>query len=226
MSIAKVHITLTQVGVFCLILLLSSTAHGGFEILEGRGQVVLDPFIEYQFKIDLVGGPGTLVQGSTDPSERDFFTVIDVPDLIDDVFKPLGWTSTIQNVGIDPFPPLDPPFFDDPNIPNITFSFFPNDIIEVGDQGRIPIGTFSIQTADVPVLNPLSELTILWQTSKKLSDGTIVKESGIDSTRVMFIPEPSTLVASLIGFSGLLVLGSIRSRWFDGREATRSAYAA
>lgn len=171
----------------------SAPARGAFEIIRPRFEEAFDPVYNYSFDIVLSGIPGeTFAAGRNVPgsSGPDFFTLYDVRDLVSPTDVVIGFAPTIQDQGIDPFG-QNPPFGDDPDIPNITFTFFPrNTTLEIpeGTDGLL-VGTFSVQTDDIPP-PPQLVFNYGWQTSRRVN-GQIIKEWGF-STATIVIPEPSS----------------------------------
>lgn len=177
----------------------SVPAQGAFEIIRPRFEEAFDPVYQYSFDIVLSGiagetfAAGRQVPGSSGP---DFFTLYDIKDLLSPTGVEIGFAPTIQLDGIDPFG-QEPPFGDDPTIPNITFTFFPrNTTLEIaaGTTERL-IGTFSVQTDDIP---PPPQLTFRygWQTSRRVN-GEIIKEWGFGT--VSIIPEPASWTMLALG---------------------------
>ncbi|MEW4569953.1 PEP-CTERM sorting domain-containing protein [Tautonia sp. JC769] len=179
------------------------TAEAGFILREVKAEEVLDPIGFYQAELVLTGLPGTFINGSNDPNERDFVTVFDIPDLEGDVGKPAGWSSRA-----DLIPDGLPVGFDDPTLPNLTFSYLAGEPIFLpSGVSELVIGAFSWQTFDVNPLILLREIRYAWQTSRRLDDGTVIKETGFNVAPVFVIPEPASVVmtAAGLGLVGLLV---------------------
>ncbi|QDV35361.1 PEP-CTERM sorting domain-containing protein [Tautonia plasticadhaerens] len=190
----------------------SMPAHGAFALVRPRFEELFDPIYEYSFDIYLTGVPGeTFVSGNSVPgsSGPDFFTIYDVRDLLSPTGLEAGFLPTIQPEGIDPFGQA-PPFFDDPNIPNITFTFFPpNSTIELPTgMTELFIGVFSVQTEDIPP-PPQLVFNYGWQTSRRVG-GEIEKEWGFNTATIV-IPEPASW--AMLGLGLACPAALIRLRW-------------
>jgi hypothetical protein len=183
-------------------------AEAGFILREVKAEEVLDPIGFYQAELVLTGLPGTFINGSNDPAGRDFVTVFDIPDLEGDVGKPVGWSSRADLV-----PTGLPIGFDDPTLPNLTFSYLAGEPIFLpGGVTELVIGSFSWQTFDVNPLILLREIRYAWQTSRRLDDGTVIKETGFDVAPVFVIPEPASLAMTAAGLGLVGVLVRLRRR--------------
>lgn len=183
-------------------------AEAGFILRDVKAEEVLDPIGFYQAELVLTGLPGTFINGSNNPAERDFFTVFDIPDLEGDVGKPAGWSSRNELI-----PAGLPVGFDDPTLPNLTFSFLAGEPIRLpAGATELVIGIFSWQTFDVNPLILLSEIRYAWQTSRRLDDGTVIKETGYNVASVFVIPEPASLAMTAAGLGLVGLLARVRRR--------------
>lgn len=195
--------------------LATTSAEAGFVLRDVRAREILDPIGRYEADLVLTGLPGTFVQGSTNPALRDFVTIFDIPDLANATLIPDGWFTSVQPFGMIPSPP-PPGLPPDTILPNITFSYIAGNPIPLGSNPELLIGKFVFQTFDVDPLILLRSLNYVWQTSRRLSDGSVIRESGVGTVDVdVFgaVPEPASMLMTAAGFSLLgLTLGIRRRR--------------
>ncbi|WP_169977339.1 PEP-CTERM sorting domain-containing protein [Tautonia rosea] len=183
----------------------SQVAEAGFILREVKAQEVLDPIGLYQAELFLVGPPGTFFQGSSNPADRDYITIYNIPDLAGDVSKPVGWLSNPEIIT-----PGLPPGFNDPAIPNLTFSFIAGDRIFIPTgKTELFVGIFSWQTFESARPPLVPRLNYSWQTSR-LVNGVETRETGFGSVKVFIIPEPASLLMTAAGLG--LVGGLVRRR--------------
>jgi hypothetical protein len=186
----------------------SPSAEAGFILRDVKAEEVLDPIGFYEAELVLIGLPGTFINGSNNPAERDYFTIFDIPDLEGDVGKPAGWSSRNELI-----PAGLPVGFDDPTLPNLTFSYLAGEPIRLpAGATELVIGIFSWQTFDVNPLILLSEIRYAWQTSRRLDDGTVIKETGFNVASVFVIPEPASLAMTVAGLGLVGLFARVRHR--------------
>lgn len=184
-------------------------SEAGFILRDVQAREVLDPIGLYEAELALFGLPGTFVQGSRFPEQRDYITIFDVPDMAGVVFNPAGWLGSTERILLpdvipDGFGPFDPMAED-----RITFSYIDGAPLQLGNQGERVVGAFSWQTFDVPQVIFPPEIRYIWQTSR-LVNGVVIKEVGFGIASVTVIPEPASLCLTA---GGLCVAAAfVRSR--------------
>lgn len=150
---------------------------------------------------------------------EDFFTIYDIPGLIEGinfVFDKDGnidlfWAATFDFLGVTPdFSPFPPPITDDPNILNVSFRWTGDFNIQIpAGESEIFLGNFNVvaisELDEIP-----AALEFAGQTTIRGSGGDKAANAG--SARTQVIPEPSSLV--LLGAGATLVsAGLLRGRW-------------
>ncbi len=125
-----------------------------------------------------------------------YFTIYDFGGLLPGtITAPVGWASSVANVG--PTPPLLAPT-DNPNIPNLTFTYTGPSI----STGQLGLGNFSAMST-----NKLSTDSYLTAQTQRTSDGQV--DRNITETVVPVpisggggpppVPEPTTLALAGLG---------------------------
>jgi hypothetical protein len=163
-------------------------AHAGAIVAKkGSTTVVNDPQYDYDFEIDLVAG-STLSTGG-------FITVYDIPFLLKPVLtaQPNEWTATSQDTGKTPSgTPMTPPFFDNPNVPNVTWTYLGPPISTSSD---MDLGTFIVGVTSNLDFNPSPTLLFVGSLN-----GLTFSNLG---TVVVNAPEPSSVALLLTGVVAL-----------------------
>jgi hypothetical protein len=151
-----------------------------------------------------------------DPEIRpgDFFTIYDIPGLIDGinfVFDKDGkidlfWAATFDFLGVTPdFSPFPPPINDDPNLLNVSFRWTGDFNIRVPTGAtEIFLGNFNIvaisELDEIPeVLEYAGQTSIIGSNDKAPNAGTV-------QTNVI-IPEPASMALMGVGVS-VIVAGA------------------